>query len=117
MAADVDARTVVETVLAMYVMGNDDARRFKSDDAFWFQLARRVRGLTDMNAGSWYDHNTGKMKRVYRDTPRKVTLALAHMLGDAFGAAGIYLARLDQQEAEQRRKQHADLAAALASAA
>ncbi|HEY1721050.1 MAG TPA: hypothetical protein VGG27_07375 [Magnetospirillaceae bacterium] len=116
-ASDVDARIVVETALAMYVMGNDDARRFKSDDAFWFQLARRVRGLTDMNDGSWYDHDAGKVKRVYRDTPRKATLALAHMLGDAFGAAGIYLARLDEQEAEERRKRHADLAAALATAA
>jgi hypothetical protein len=66
-AESVEAAAVVETALAMYVMLEMAPRRFLSDDAFRFQLVRRIRGLTEVNAGEWYGHKTGKTKRAYKD--------------------------------------------------
>lgn len=39
---NVDSREVIEVVLAMYLLQQENLRRFKSDDAFRGQLARRV---------------------------------------------------------------------------
>src|SRR5437867_818012 len=46
--------TIIETVLAMYMLQQDLPHRLKSDAAFDFQLARRVRALTDVNAGEYW---------------------------------------------------------------
>ena len=48
-----------------------EPRRFRSDQAFWVQLARRARGLTDVNFGERWDNVRGKVQRCYRElTPR-----------------------------------------------
>jgi hypothetical protein len=39
----VQARDLIETVLAVYVMQDQEPRRFKGDQAFTTQLIRRVR--------------------------------------------------------------------------
>src|SRR5262249_28585994 len=59
-AENVEVQAVVETALAMYLMLECDPRRFLSDEAFRFQLVRRIRGLTEVNAGTWWDHNAGR---------------------------------------------------------
>src|SRR4051812_48115314 len=43
----VEAREVIVTALAMWVLQELEPRRFKSDAAFRSQLIRRVRGLSD----------------------------------------------------------------------
>src|SRR5262249_37762005 len=65
LAEHVEPREVVETVLAMFMLEQDQPRRFRSDPAFRTQLVRRTRGLSEVNAGTWYDAATGKTKRAY----------------------------------------------------
>lgn len=109
----VPVATVIETVLALYMMQGEQPRRFKSDVAFDAQLARRVRGLTDSNAGSYWDDKAKRTKRVYKDIPPRTLAALARLLKETFGVAGLYVARLEQQEANQQNSEKAALATAL----
>lgn len=101
LAANVPTEIVVETALAMFILQEANPHRFKSDRAFSFQLARRVRGLAEVNAGTYWDDKRGKVKRVYRDTPPRVLDALAASLADAFGLAGLQLAQLEQRDAQR----------------
>ncbi|RYZ13875.1 MAG: hypothetical protein EOO70_08195 [Myxococcaceae bacterium] len=95
---DVEPWVVVRTCLAMYLMQDQRPRRFTSEAAFDYQLVRRVRGLTESNAGSYWDHETQKTKRVYRDIPPRVTQAIAQHLKVAFGAPGMVLAKKERED-------------------
>jgi hypothetical protein len=112
-ADEATAREVIETVLAIHVLLNDDPRRFRSDEAFLFQVTRRVRGLAYSNAGEYYDHTTGKTKRVYRDLHARATLTCGQWLNEAFGLAGLHLANLKRQEVEVEAKAREQFHAAL----
>lgn len=104
---------VVETALAMYLMREERPGRFQSDKAFSFELARRVRGLTESNAGTYWDAQTGKMKRVYKDLTPKAMEVLAGQLVAAFGGAGLFIAGLERVEQEKARADHQNLSKAL----
>lgn len=113
LADNVSPREVVEVVLAMYLLEDDDPRRFRSDQAFRTQLVRRVRALTDLNAGIWTDPRTGKAKRAYRDLTPHTVAFMASWLATALGPVGLYLARMEHQEQEQKQQERAALAKAL----
>ena len=85
----------------MYLMQDQRSRGFVSDEAFDFQMVRRVRGLTDTNAGSYWDHREQRARRVYRDIPPRVTQAMAFILKEAFGAPAIFLADKERKNAER----------------
>jgi len=104
LAADVEAREVIETICALYLMQDDQPRRFRSDDAFRFQLARRLRSLTECNCGFWHDHRTGQMKRAYHDIPPKAVALFSQWVGQSIGVIGIHLAKLERDEEEARRQ-------------
>jgi hypothetical protein len=109
----VEARAVVETVLALYLMAEHDSRRFRSDDAFRFQLVRRVRGLTEVNQGIWQDARSKRVKRVYRDSAPRATTYLAEMLAKTLGVIGLTVARMERDQAktkeQERQELHGDL--------
>ena len=87
----VSAREVVVCALAMFVMWEMEPRKFRSDDAFRMQLARRVRRLTEANAAHYFDHIAGKGKRVYRDVaPREQPSVRWLAGGDAGRIRGYY---------------------------
>lgn len=113
LAEHVEAGEVVETALALYLMHEQAPRRFLSDDAFRHQLSRRLRGLADVNAGTWFDHTTNKVKRVYRDLPATSALVMGAMLAETFGVAGLLLARREEEDAEKRRRENEELAQAV----
>lgn len=94
--------TLIETALAMYLFLQDRPRRFKSDSAFDFQLVRRVRGLTNTNAGTYWDDETKRMKHVYKEVPPRTLAHLAAAIKHTFGVAGTFVAKLELQEAEQQ---------------
>jgi hypothetical protein len=96
-------RVIVETTLALFIMQELQPRRFKSDRAFRTQLVRRVRGLTDLNAGSWFDHRSGKTKRAYKELTPRAASVLGQWLAHAFGGVGLHLAGLEQTEAERKQ--------------
>ena len=110
---DVEASRIVETVLAMYLLLDDQPRRFKSDAGFRAQLVRRVRGLTDMNVGSFWDDEAGKVKRVYKDLPPRAVVVMARWLTEAFGGAGAHLAKLEQRDRQEQEIERLDLRKAL----
>jgi hypothetical protein len=110
LASAVEPHQVMEAALAMVVMQELDPSRFRSDQAFRTQLVRRIRGLSDLNAGTYYDHGSGKLKRVYRDITPRATAVLGHWLVETFGVAGLQLARLEIAEqsktASERQEFH-----------
>jgi len=95
LARSVPQSTIVDQCLSMVLLWQEHRHRFRSERAFGFQLSRRVRGLTDTNAGTYWCHQRQAMRRVYRDFPPKASLVLADWLVDAFGAAGVRLALLE----------------------
>lgn len=95
----VPADAVINVALAMFSFSEQRPSRFKSDRAFGFQLARRVRALAVINTGSAWSAKDGRMKRTYRDIPPRVLDCLAESLKVAFGVAGLRLAELEMKEA------------------
>ncbi|MCC4239870.1 hypothetical protein [Thalassospira povalilytica] len=109
----VEALEVIRTVCAIYLMAEHRPRTFLSDQAFIHQLVRRCRGLTDANAGIWYDQTTGKAKRVYRDLPRRTVSFLGQMITDTLGAISLSVARKDRRTREHQNQQRENLKNAL----
>jgi hypothetical protein len=109
----VEPRKVIQTALAMYVMLDQEPRRFRSDAAFSTQLIRRVRGLSDVNVGEWYDHKTNKTRRVYRELPPRVVQVLVGWIIPVLGGVGVKLAALEKADREARQKQVASFQQAL----
>lgn len=112
-ATTVPPEVVLETTLAMYLMREERPSRFKSDRAFSFELARRVRGLTESNAGTYWDNQTGKKKRVYKDLTPKAMEVLAGQLAGAFGGAGLFIAGLERAEQAKAMADQQELSKAL----
>jgi len=100
-AQDVPARRIVETVVAMSVMLDWEARAFKTDQAFWCQVARRFRGLSDLHVGSYWDNTQQRVKRVYRDPKPQTGIALGRMLVRSLGSVGPRI--IASEHAERQR--------------
>ncbi|WP_164729813.1 hypothetical protein [Rhodomicrobium lacus] len=113
LAEDVPARTVVETTLAMVVLWELEPHAFVSDEAFWVQLARRVRALTDMNYGERYVHTTGRVKRTYRDLSLRASILMGRWLAETLGIGGLHIARLEKEEADRQSSERQKLHVAL----
>jgi hypothetical protein len=111
---EVKPREVVEVTCAVVVMWVIEPRRFRSDDAFWVQLARRVRGLTDVNFGERWDNVRGKVRRCYRELTPRASITLGRWLAETLGAGGQHIARLQQAEWDRKAKEAAELREALA---
>ena len=91
-----------------------DQRRFRTDDAFRTQLARRVRRLTEANAAFYFDPVADKGKRVYRDLTSRAAKVFAGWLAETLGVAGITLARLELADIEKDKQERLALRSALA---
>jgi hypothetical protein len=102
---NVKPRDIIETVLAMYIMQDQESRRFKNDQAFRTQLVRRVRGLTRLNADAWTDAKTGKRKLVYRDLSQRTVTIMGGWIAEALGPAGIMFARLERRDHEKEQEE------------
>lgn len=113
LAENVAPSMVTQTTFAMFILQDYQPRRFRSDQAFRFQLVRRVRGLTELNAGSWYNHRTGKTHKAYRELPPRAVVVFGRWVADALGGVGLHLARLERQQEEARQQQANSLAGAL----
>lgn len=113
LADHVEPRAVVEVVLAVYLMQDQEPRRFRSDDAFRVQLVRRVMRLSEVSADSWQDQRTGRIRRAYRDfTPRAASI-IAGWLTEALGSAGLHLAKLERRDADKAQQERAEFHKAL----
>ena len=113
LAPEVSPRGVVEVVGAMIMMRIMEPRCFKSDEALSMQLARRVRGLTDLHVGERWDHTRQRLRRRYRELSPKAALCLGHWLATALGIAGQGLAKAEQAERDSRANESRELKEAL----
>jgi hypothetical protein len=113
LADHVPGTEILRTVCAIYLLQVRWPQRFQSDEAFLHQLVRRCRGLTEANAGTWYDGATGKVKRAYRDLPPKTVLVMGRLIAEVLGVVGIKVAQLDRQNAAVERQANEDLSHAL----
>ena len=77
-----------------------EPRKFRSDDAFPMQLARRVRQLTDANAAHYLDAIANKSKRVHSDSRRGAAKVFGRCLA---GTRGGHLVIIDFPASEGRR--------------
>lgn len=102
--ADSSPMEIIVTTLAMHVFWHDRPNRFRSDSAFWLQLARRVRALTSRHCGLRYDHETGRDKRIYREMTPKAGAIIGQKLSSTFGAVGFQFAALDKRDREEADK-------------
>lgn len=114
---DIAPRVVVEVTVAMVMMRELEPRQFRSDRAFWMQVARRVRGITDLNFGERWDNARGRVRRCYRDLTPRASVILGHWLVETLGVGGQHLARLQQAEWEQKAKERQELHEALSNLA
>jgi hypothetical protein len=96
--------------MAMFLMQEADPHRFRSDDAFRFQLTRRVRGLSEVNAGTWTDRTTGRRKLVYRELPPKAAAVLARWFIETLAGVGVLVARLEHQQRQERLRRAESMA-------
>lgn len=109
----VEARAVVEMTMAIVVLRELHPNCFRSDRAFWVQLGRRVRGITDVNFGERYVHTTGKVRRCYRELSPRAGIVLGRWLAETLGLGGLHLARLEQADHEKQLAERRDLHNAL----
>ncbi len=94
---------ISSTALAMFILQTQHPMRFRDQSGFLHQLARRLRGLSDMNAGTWFDHSTGKVKRVYRDLPARTSQQFGQSALEVFALAGAVLAKKEIEEANAKQ--------------
>jgi hypothetical protein len=104
---------IFNVIAAMYLMQQETPHRFRSDDAFRFQMVRRVRRLSEINAGSFFNPKTGKTVRVYRDLPPRVTVRLGRVLVQVFGHLALRLAMLEAADIEKAENEKERFKAAL----
>ena len=109
----VEPREIAETALAMFLLQDQEPRRFKSDRGFRVQLSRRLRALTDVNVGTYINPTTGKPTRVYRELTPRVAEELGRMASVTFGGAGVMLAELERKQAQDNRQRRAEMAQAI----
>ncbi|MBN3790439.1 hypothetical protein [Burkholderia sp. Ac-20353] len=113
LADNVETDEIASVVLALYLLQHERPARFPSDEAFMFQLVRRVMRLTDVNVGVSHNSRTGRAVRVYRDLPPRVTRRLGEWLVEVYGRAGLYIAGLETAEMDRAAAQTAKLNEAL----
>lgn len=104
LASTVEASAVMETTFAMFLLEDQQPRRFRSDASFRSQLVRRLRGLSEVNAGVWFSPATGKTKRAYRDLAPRAVMIMAAWVIEALGGVGRHLAKLEQDERIARQQ-------------
>lgn len=71
-----NARDIIVRMLAMGYLNHFNPRRFQSDEAFRFQVARQFRRMADTSVGITWDHEAGKTRRIYRDASPRTFRAL-----------------------------------------
>lgn len=103
---------ILEVGLAMFLMVDMEPRRFADHRGFRFSLVRRLRGLTEQNVGTYWDHQSGKVKRVYRDFPPRAVEVLADVLTSYFAKAAAYVLSVKRRELADSARRAAALDAA-----
>jgi len=114
-ADETDARRVIATVAAMVWMQEQQASIFRSDRAFWMQVARRFRGLGTRHVSSYVGRDM-RTHRVYRDPNPASGELLGRRLVESIGLLGSGAHRAWMAERERIAKARASAYAAMRAA-
>ena len=93
-----DALDCAALVGGLFLLRDDRPALFVSEEGFRFQLARLFRSQTDLAFGSYWDHETGRCKTVYRDLPPRATATLARWVVEAYARFAAHLVAWDRRE-------------------
>lgn len=103
-----DADEVILTVASMWMMLAGEPQRFVSDKGFKVQLARQFRRHSPMHVAESWDHERGRVKKVYRDvTPRQLE-ELGQLVAVGLGAACLTIIETMNVEEERAKQQRLD---------
>lgn len=98
------AQDIFGTLLGMGYLYQANRRRFVSDTAFGFQVARRFRALADCSIGISWDQRRQTTRKVYRDVSPKTLRALWSILLDSkLPLYGMKIAKKDLSERSRWR--------------
>ena len=88
---DTDAVESGILVAAVFLLRDQERRRFVDDTAFDFELVRLWRSQTRLNFGSYWNQKTDKVVATYRPLPRGVVKAIAPYLTIAYSRFASYV--------------------------
>jgi hypothetical protein len=98
---DVDPISGGVTVAAVFLMRDQQPRRFVSDPAFRTQLVRLWRSQTRLAFGSFWNQRTDKVVSVYKDLPPRVVETIALFLVEAYARFAGYVISADRREKDR----------------
>lgn len=109
-----DARDIIVRILAMGYLHHFNPRRFQSDEAFRFQVARQFRRMADTSVGITWDHDAGKTRRIYRDaSPRALRALWGFILGTGLLQHGSQLGAAIEADRSRRVPDNTEVTKAL----
>jgi hypothetical protein len=103
--SDAAVDEIILTVVAMAYHAAHETRRYASDRAFRFQVARRFRALTYVNRGERWNNKTGRVHRFYRDPSPRHAEYLGQTLIDALAGFGVAIQSKEAAEIDARQRQ------------
>lgn len=106
---EAEARDIVETVLAMFLLREADPQLFRSETAFLYQVGRRYRALAPSNTGGTRKGTDGDATHTYlKDFRGRSLETLGRYLVTGLGGVGVAISRSMAEEqraaAEASRK-------------
>ena len=73
----------------------------------------RLRSLTEVNVGTWYDHSTGRVKRAYRDLSPRISEVTGNWLASFISGPALAVAKREQELKAKRERERVAFAVAL----
>ncbi|TWS94986.1 hypothetical protein [Reyranella sp. CPCC 100927] len=114
-ARDADAAKVVDTALACFMYREAQPNTFASENAFDFQMVRRVRNLAPTNRGQWVNPNTGKTHYAYPFISPRAMAVIAKTIRDNFSLPAFKLTRRLEAEKDAKAQERAAVSEAIDS--
>lgn len=102
---------IANRCMALVMLQEERSGLFRSDDGFLFQLARKAIRVVPLAPGRSYHHESGSVRRVYRDLPKRTMRLIGQKLLRAFGTPALMILQernRQRNELETRNQQIAD---------
>jgi hypothetical protein len=97
-----DWRKPAVLLASLFLLQYDKPHRIASDRGFIFEAARLFRSLSPQSVGSYWNHRTGKVHKVYKDMSPRAVNVLGTLLVDAYAP---WMGTVKQQWDRQRKQQ------------
>jgi hypothetical protein len=104
LADTVSARDVMVTLIAFYLLQDNDPRLFKNETGFRTQLVRAIRSLSGGSFADWDGASDGRKRRAMKELDPHTVKYLSGVLAELLGPAGLKVAQLERKEEEERRQ-------------